>query len=187
MPNPGYAINYKSAAVATPVIPTGWPNGWTFPGPPWPPGLKPTSGGTTWARTYNFSGTSLGGVQWITPFGNFTLSTAELDSASLKTSTLGSLVFLYSGAGGYAGRGTVTIIGTGAYNDSGAPVGAEYQFSLGTLTGSVLLTGTVVVDTGGVRYTSTGEAYANQLLAATTSINPLKGDATNTPVSFRGP
>lgn len=187
MPSPGFAYTSKAATAASVVIPTGWPDGWSFPGPPWPPGWQPTTGGTTWSRTYNFSGTTLGGVQWITPWGNFTLSTAELDSASLKTATKGGLVFLYSGAGGYAGRGTLTIIGTGAYNDAGAPFGAEYQFSRGTLVGTLSVTGTVLVAAGGVRYTSSGEAYANQLLVATTSIAPLKGDATNTPVSFRGP
>lgn len=41
----GYAVVAKADATASQDEPTGWPAGWTFPGPPWPPGF---SDGTPW-------------------------------------------------------------------------------------------------------------------------------------------
>lgn len=178
----GFAYNSKAEATASVTEPTDFPDGWTFP-TPYPPGWEPTQGGTTWSRTINYNGTTGGGEVFLTPEGSFTLSSAELDSSSVKTGTLGGLTFTYSGSS-YGGRGTLTIAGTGSYASTGQTYGGQYYWIPG-ITGTPSISGTVVVATGGVRYTSSGESYSNQLLAAATAI--LAWNNTNRNVIFRSP
>ncbi len=181
----GYAATAKASAAAAVTGPTGFPDGWTYPAP-YPPGWQPTQGGTTWSRTYAYSSTSgASSAAWFCPEGEFSLNTSEFDSASVKTQIIGGLTFTYSGKVGYGGRGTVTVTGTGSYASVGQINGGEYQYIESFASGAAVVTGTVLVATGGVRYTSSGEGYTNTLLAATTSITPLT--VVHSPVVFRSP
>lgn len=189
----GFAYHPLAYTAALTTQPVGWPSPWTWPGAPWPPGWgAPAQGGTTWAQTYNLastSGTFLMNI--ITPDGNFTLNTTEVDAGAVKTSTLGGLVFTYSGAS-YGTRGTLTIAGTGSVGGSAVFKGGEYSLYR-THTGNITIAGTVTVIPPGITYTSSGESYSAQVLAAATVIKPLRptgttmGAATaiNSPVYMR--
>lgn len=109
-----------------------------------------------------------------TPDGTFTLSTAEVDSAAVKTETIGCLRFNYAGAA-RGSRGILSVTGIG---------------KVGTYTYTRTITGSIVSDsdltiTRSIRYTSAGEGYNNQLLA---QLNVVHGwESTYTPFVFAEP
>ncbi len=153
-----------------------WQTG-LFNGPPWPPPgggiVAPKTGGTTWNQTYDLSATSgTISLDWIVPLGFYSLTTAQVDGASVIASTIGGLTFTYSGSS-YGVRGTVTITGTGIMDGR---ANGEYAL-VRTHTGNITLSGTVTVIAPGMKYTSALEGYADTTLAALTVIKPLRPTA----------
>ena len=122
--------------------------------------------------SWDLSGTSGAlTIVFVTPYGNFTLSTTEADATTPKTSTLGCLTFTYSGASRGI-RGLLTI--------KGVAVKGTYS-GTATITGSIVSTSNSVV-LASIHYTSAGEGYANTALSFGQAIAPLT--VTNSPVTF---
>lgn len=106
-----------------------------------------------------------------TPHGTYSLNTAEVDGAAVKSATLGCLTCVYSGAS-RGSRGILTIRGL---------------FVVGTYSHTLTKTGAIVDSSDGVvivpcHYTSAAEGYAASALTFGQIIAPLK--VLNTPVTF---
>lgn len=141
--------------------------------PPFNP-PAPVSVGTTWNNQYDISGTSGPYALTIgTPQGDFTLDTAEVDSAAVKTQNFGGLTITYSGAS-RGTRGIISITGTGG--------SGTYTFTA-TATGTTLYSTSVTVTGTTVTYQCAGEGFAAFThVNAGTVLHSL--DVGNSPAAF---
>lgn len=157
-----------------------WMQGWIYPGStlfPFPTPFNPPVGGTvgtTWNNSYDIGGTTGAFALSIgSPFGTFTLDTAEADSAAVKTSNMGGFIVTYSGAS-RGTRGIITITGVGT---SGTYTRTQTSTGVTTTSTSVVVTG------ANVTYLCAGDGYpvATHVPAATV-LHSL--DVGNSPAIF---
>lgn len=99
-----------------------------------------------------------------TPDGTFTLSTADVDSAAVKTETIGCLRFSYSGAA-RGSRGVLTVTGIGKVG--------TYTYTR-TITGAIVDSSDLTI-TRTIKYTSSGEGYAATTLNFGTVVHGWDG------------